>query len=49
MITFTTTANSATQLAAAAEMRGRVMGLHLLVAKPRRKSASARKCLPQSV
>jgi MFS family permease len=31
VITFTTTANSATQLAAAAEMRGRVMGLYLLV------------------
>jgi len=31
VITFTTTANSTTQLAAAAEMRGRVMGLYLLV------------------
>jgi MFS family permease len=31
VITFTTTANSTTQLAAAADMRGRVMGLYLLV------------------
>lgn len=31
VITFTTTANSTTQLAATADMRGRVMGLYLLV------------------
>jgi MFS family permease len=31
VIIFTTTANSTTQLAAAADMRGRVMGLYLLV------------------
>ena len=31
VITFTTTANSTTQLATAADMRGRVMGLYLLV------------------
>ncbi len=31
VITFTTSANSATQLAASADMRGRVMGLYLLV------------------
>jgi MFS family permease len=31
VITFTTLANSTTQLAAGADMRGRVMGLYLLV------------------
>jgi len=31
VITFTTTVNSTTQLATAANMRGRVMGLYLLV------------------